>query len=314
MRPPVPGEPLYLYLANTDKAKGVVLVQDMGNDNPSPIYYISRALRDKEMRYSPAEKACLPLVLAAQKLRHYMLAYQTYVVSSSNPISYFSTTTIPSGRMAQWSIQLFKIYLQPAKPRGVRGQDIADLLVDFMGYDVSPLHTDIPGEIASAKEAKPWLLYFDAYSHGSNSGAGIVLLTPTDELISKAFKLDFPYTNNTTEYESFLIRLKISKDLNVTHLEVKGDLRLLIQQMLGEFSVKEPALAAYRDKDQRLINEFDKVSLAHMGRTSKRHADELATLASSLQMLHSAEETITVTKNSMPSTWFVDIIFKDEND
>ncbi|KAI3925698.1 hypothetical protein MKW92_034480, partial [Papaver armeniacum] len=84
--------------------------------------------------------------------------------------------------------------------------------------------------------------------------------------------------------------------------------------MLGEFSVKEPALAAYRDKAQKLIKDFDSVSLAHTGRTSNKHAHALATLASSLQMLFSNEGTITVTKNSMPPTWFEDIIFENEND
>lgn len=115
----------------------------MGNDNLSPIYYISRALREAELRYSPTEKACLPLILAAQKLLHYLLAHQMYVVASGNPIVYFSATTIPSGRMAGWSVQLFEFSLQPAKPKGIRGQAIADLLAAFPGCDTTILHNDI---------------------------------------------------------------------------------------------------------------------------------------------------------------------------
>lgn len=72
----------------------------------------------------------------------------------------------------------------------------------------------------------------------------MVLITPNDELISKAFKLDFPCTNNSAEYEAFLLGLKIAKELGARNIEVKGDSHLLIQQILGEFSVKEPSLAA----------------------------------------------------------------------
>ncbi|XP_026459141.1 uncharacterized protein LOC113359776 [Papaver somniferum] len=314
MRPPIPGEPLYLYVANTDKAIGAVLVQDMGNDNLTPIYYISKALKDAELRYSPAEKACLPLILAAQKLRHYLLAHRTYVVASGNPIAYFSATTIPSGGMARWSVQLFEFSLQPAKPKGIRGQAIADLLAAFPGCETTSLHEDIPGEISMEEESKSWLLYFDGSSHGHKGGAGVVLITPDDELISKAFKLDFPCTNNAAEYETFLLGLKIARNLGARNVEVKGDSRFLIQQTLGEFSVKEPTLAAYRDKFQRLIEEFDNVSLAHTGRTSNRHADALTTLASSMQMINVTEETITVIKNTIPSTWFEDVIFEDADD
>ncbi|XP_026419660.1 uncharacterized protein LOC113315612, partial [Papaver somniferum] len=219
MRPPIPGEPLYLYVANTDKAIGAVLVQDMGKDNLTPIYYVSKALKEVELRYFPAEKACLPLILAAQKLRHYLLAHQTYVVASGNPIAYFSATTIPSGRMARWSVQLFEFSLQPAKPKGIRGQVIADVLAAFPGCEATPLHEDIPREIAMTEKLKPWLLYFDGSSHGDKGGAGVVLITPNDELISKASKLDFPCTNSVTEYEAFLLGLKIAKDLGARSIE-----------------------------------------------------------------------------------------------
>ncbi|XP_026458811.1 uncharacterized protein LOC113359383 [Papaver somniferum] len=314
MRPPIPEEPLYLYVANTDKAIGTMLVPDMGNDNLTPIYYISKALKDTELRYSTAKKACLPLVLAAQKLRHYLLAHQTYVVSSGNPIAYFFATTIPSGRMARWSVHLFEFSLQPAKPKGIWGQAIADLLEAFPGCATTPLHEDIPGEITMAEEFKLWSLYFDGSSHGDKGGAGVVLITPDDELISKAFKLDFPCTHNAAEYEAFLLGLKISRDLGARNIEVKGDSHILIQKMLGEFSVKEPTLEAYRDKAQRLIVEFDNVSLAHMGRTSNKHIDALSTLSSSLQMINVTEETITVIKNTLPSTWLEDVIFEEEDD
>ncbi|XP_026443639.1 protein NYNRIN-like [Papaver somniferum] len=50
LRPPVQGVPLYLYTTFTGSAMGAVLAQDMGGNELSPIYYISRVLQDAELR------------------------------------------------------------------------------------------------------------------------------------------------------------------------------------------------------------------------------------------------------------------------
>ncbi|KAI3873771.1 hypothetical protein MKX03_009856 [Papaver bracteatum] len=106
LQPPIKGEPLYLYLAHTETSIGVLVAQDMGGANLIHIYYLSKTLKDAELRYTLVEKACLPLILAAQKIRHYLLNHKCYVVAAANPIVYLTTKPIQSGKFARWSMQL----------------------------------------------------------------------------------------------------------------------------------------------------------------------------------------------------------------
>ncbi|KAI3947020.1 hypothetical protein MKX01_034931, partial [Papaver californicum] len=104
------------------------------------------------------------------------------------------------------------------------------------------IDTELQGEIAMVDEEAPWQLYFDSSSHGAHGGAGIIFFSPRGDNTSYSFKLDYPCTNNVAEYESLLIGLTISNDMYIRHLEVIGDSRLLVNQMEGEFQVKNQLL------------------------------------------------------------------------
>ena len=51
-----------------------------------PVYYISRSLKDAETRYPRAERACLAIVYASQRLPHYFLAYEVWLMTKSHAI------------------------------------------------------------------------------------------------------------------------------------------------------------------------------------------------------------------------------------
>ena len=71
---PVHRKPLLLYLAANSYAIGALIAQEDGRGVEQPVYYISHALKDAETRYPRAERACLAIVYALQRLRHYFLA------------------------------------------------------------------------------------------------------------------------------------------------------------------------------------------------------------------------------------------------
>ena len=84
--PPTSGKPLELYLVANGEAVGALIAQENQQGADQPIYYVSRILKDAETRYSRAEKACLSLIYAAQRLRHYFLAHTVYLMTKSHPI------------------------------------------------------------------------------------------------------------------------------------------------------------------------------------------------------------------------------------
>jgi hypothetical protein len=46
-----------------------------------------------------------------------------------------------------------------------------------------------------------WKMYFDGVCSKEGSGAGIVFISPTKEVIPMSYKLEFDITNNISEYE-----------------------------------------------------------------------------------------------------------------
>ncbi|XP_077249358.1 uncharacterized protein LOC143888848 [Tasmannia lanceolata] len=75
LSPIIPGQPMLLYLSVTDTAMGCMLAQqEPESKRERAIYYISKKMLEYEQKYTILEKACLALVWATQKLRHYLLS------------------------------------------------------------------------------------------------------------------------------------------------------------------------------------------------------------------------------------------------
>uniref|UniRef100_A0A2N9HPC3 Reverse transcriptase n=1 Tax=Fagus sylvatica TaxID=28930 RepID=A0A2N9HPC3_FAGSY len=130
---PVPGRPLRLYLASNSEAIGGLVAQEDEEGTERPIYYVSRALKDAETRYSGAERACLALIYASQRLRHYFLAHKIQLITKSHPIRSLLHRPVLSGRLAQWLLQLSQYEITTETPTAIKSQAIADLLAQFPG-------------------------------------------------------------------------------------------------------------------------------------------------------------------------------------
>uniref|UniRef100_A0A2N9GSG2 RNA-directed DNA polymerase n=1 Tax=Fagus sylvatica TaxID=28930 RepID=A0A2N9GSG2_FAGSY len=203
-----------------------------------PIYYVSRALKDAETRYSGAERACLALIYASQRLRHYFLAHKIQLITKSHPIRSLLHRPVLSGRLAQWLLQLSQYEITTETPTAIKSQAIADLLAQFPGEDSSSISHEVPGEIGEALLAdladSTWTLKFDGSSTSSSSGAGIVLAREDGKTIAKSFKLDFPCSNNASEYEAYITGLVIAHEMGIKHLRVIGDSNLIHLPDQGE--------------------------------------------------------------------------------
>ena len=67
-----------------------------------------------------------------------------------------------------------------------------------------------------------------------------------DKVVVLLLKLEFPCSKNMVEYEAYLNRLATALEMGVKHLKVMGDSNLVVYQVKGIFSLKEPSLAPYR--------------------------------------------------------------------
>lgn len=82
-------------------------------------------------------------------------------------------------------------------------------------------------------------------------------------------------TNNVGEYNGLLLAVRFAKLLGVMRLDVRSDSRLIVEQTLGFFDVRNPKLRTYRDQIWELAQSFDQVTIRWIPREENMKADGL---------------------------------------
>ena len=118
-------------MATNSYAISALIAQEDGGGVEQSIYYISHALKDAETRYLRAKRACLAIVYASQRLRHYFLAYEVWLMTKSHAIKALLQQLILFSRISQWLLQLSQYDLRMGTPKVVKNQAIVDLLAQF---------------------------------------------------------------------------------------------------------------------------------------------------------------------------------------
>ena len=69
---------------------------------------------------------------------------------------------------------------------------------------------------------------FDSSSIANSGGARMVLYHNGEETVALSFKLEFPCSNNTAEYEAYLTGLATALEMGIKHLKVVGNSNLVV--------------------------------------------------------------------------------------
>ena len=123
------GVPFRLYVDAEDKVFGTILTQET-EDKEYVITYISRRLIDAETRYTLTEKLCLSLYYACTKLKHYLLSSTCIVVCQTDVLKRMLQKPILSDRIGEWAYALVEYDLAYESLESLRGQIIADFIVE----------------------------------------------------------------------------------------------------------------------------------------------------------------------------------------
>ncbi|XP_068328271.1 uncharacterized protein [Pyrus communis] len=228
---------------------------------------------------------CLALVFAIQKLRHYMHAYTIHLVAKADPVKYVMFKPVLIGQLAKWALLLnqYEIIYVPAK--AVKGQALADFLADH------PIPTDwkisndlLDEEVFYIDIFTTWTMFFDRSARADGVGVGVVFMSPQRQILSYFFKLSELCSNNVAEYQALIIGLQMAINMEITALEVYGDSKLIINQLLTEHEVRKDDLIPYFRLATQLLQKFEAVTLEHVPRKENQMADAFANLASSMTL------------------------------
>nr|AAM00943.1 Putative retroelement pol polyprotein [Oryza sativa Japonica Group] len=118
-------------------------------------------------------------------------------------------------RVGKWIFALTEFDLRYESPKAIKGQAIADFIVDHL------------------------------CTHGC--GIGLVIISPLGASFEFAYTIKPDATNNQAEYEAVLKGLQLLKEVEADAIEIMGDSLLVICQLAGEYECKNDTLMVYNE-------------------------------------------------------------------
>ncbi|GKC04567.1 reverse transcriptase domain-containing protein [Tanacetum coccineum] len=273
LKEPMEKEELIVYLAATKETVSDVLMTKR-EVKQMPIYFVSRTLRGPKLNYTSMEKLVLALVHASKRLKRYFQAHPIIVITDQ-PIHQILSRLEVARRLQKWSIELGE-YAIHYRPRVlVKGQILADFIVERLEEDSLDTLMEEEEELP-----KPWILFTDGSSCTDGSGAGLILTNPEGMEFTYALRFRFDATNNEAEYKALVAGLKIVEQMGMKNLQTNVDSRLVVNQVNRTYVVKEADMIRYLEKVKTLIRSFKAFSIKQIPRSENKKAYALSKIAS----------------------------------
>lgn len=120
--------------------------------------------------------------------------------------------------------------------------------------------------------------YFDGGSRGNPgpAGWGAYIVDGNGAVLAELSGALGVATNNVAEYNGLIAALEWAVAQGLTELHVKGDSQLLVEQMRGNYRVKNEGLIPLYQKARTLVSRIGKVSFEHVRREHNKEADRLS--------------------------------------
>lgn len=168
-----------------------------------------------------------------------MVAKIIKVIAQTDLVKYMLSYPILRGRLEKWMLALMEFDLQYVPAKAVKGQVIADFLVD------RPNNLNDQGANIVHIVVKPWKLYFDGSKHKDGAGVGILIISPKGIPSEFLFELKYPCLNNIAKYEALILGLEILIDKGTSDVQILGDSQLVLKQLSKEFKYNNENLQKY---------------------------------------------------------------------
>jgi probable phosphoglycerate mutase len=111
------------------------------------------------------------------------------------------------------------------------------------------------------------------------AGWGAVIRSLDGDTVAELYGAIGSATNNVAEYTGLLSALGWCVEHGATQVHIRSDSLLLVQQMLGNYKVRNAGLRPLHGQARLLASRVGRVSYEHVPREMNREADRLANAA-----------------------------------
>jgi ribonuclease HI len=125
--------------------------------------------------------------------------------------------------------------------------------------------------------AKRVIVNVDGGSRGNPGPAAIaaVVTDPSGAVLAERALTIGEATNNVAEYRALLLGLDLAKQLGANEVEFVGDSMLIVEQVRGNWKVKQEHLRPLHAEVTEALRELASWSIRHVRRGENERADEL---------------------------------------
>ncbi len=123
--------------------------------------------------------------------------------------------------------------------------------------------------------------FFDggARQNPGPAGYGVYIVDDNGAVLAELHGALGIATNNIAEYRGLIAALQWAVDNNVTEITIKGDSLLIVEQMRGNYKVKNEGLKPLHLQARMLVMQIGNVKFAHVPRELNKDADRLSNVA-----------------------------------
>jgi ribonuclease HI len=117
----------------------------------------------------------------------------------------------------------------------------------------------------------------DGGSRGNPGPAAIaaVATDPAGEVLAERAETIGEATNNVAEYRALLLGIDLARELGAKQSEFVGDSKLIVEQVKGNWKVKQEHLRPLQREATRALEKLGGWSIRHVRRGENERADEL---------------------------------------
>ncbi|XP_021607732.1 uncharacterized protein LOC110611653 [Manihot esculenta] len=204
------------------KELNAILVREGGEQKP--VFYVSKVLKDAEIRYLNIEKLAYALLLAVRKFKVYLEGHQA-VVMTDQPLKKILHRLETSGRMLAWCIEIGPYCLEYRPRTTIKAQALIDFIAE-----------------CSFNEEQAGLKPLEAMK---KKGEGQSLQ-----------EFSWSASNNVAKYEALINGTMIAMEVRVTDLAINSDSQLVINQITGAYQARDPIMQKYLAKVKTIEAEL----------------------------------------------------------
>jgi len=111
------------------------------------------------------------------------------------------------------------------------------------------------------------------------AGIGVTIRAPRGKTLAEISEAIGNATNNVAEYTAVKRALERIGELGADDVLIRSDSKLLVEQLKGNYRVKNPTLQRLHAEVRGLARRFPKIAYEHVPRERNTRADALVNLA-----------------------------------